>query len=438
MGGGGRSDINGLLILRPVGVIATLIGLWGLTREQVRAHRFLFLMAGAIFALVVVQLIPLPPTLWHALPGRALVAQIDQVALNQDIWRPLTMTPFATWNAFFSLFIPLAVLVLGVQLTREHHVMLLSVVLALSAVSGLLGLLQVIGSAESSLYFYEVTNAGAAVGLFANRNHQAIFLSTVFPMLAVFAYAQKRGVGQSQIKIWLAIGGAALLVPLLLVTGSRSGLLLGMLGLGVAAILSRQASVADSSGNGQTQPKTKKTIRYAIATGALVVIALVTALMSRAEAITRLLDSDEMNGARLPMWKTGWDLLFKYFPTGSGFGSITTVFEIDQPKDNLAPTYVNHLHNDWLETLVLGGLPAGLLMIIAAVAWSRATIAFFGMKNASGRDLLLAKLGSIVTLIFVVASFVDYPLRTPSIACVFVLAAVWLSRHDPRSAKYAA
>lgn len=410
------------------------IGLWSLTLAQIRAHRFLFFMAAAIFALVVAQLTPLPASIWHAVPGRELAAQIDRTALGQNIWRPITMTPFATWNAFFGLLVPLAVLILGVQMSRDQNTKLLSVLLALCGVSGLIGLLQVIGSAESPLFFYEVTNFGAAVGLFANRNHQAILLSTVFPMLVVFVHAGKNGRGDNNVRLWLAIAGAGILIPLLLVTGSRSGLLLGLLGIGAAALLTRQSMAADRA-SGDTQVKNKTTImRYAIVGGLSVVLAIVTALVSRAEAISRLLDSDEMNGARLPMWVTGWDLARKYFPFGAGFGSITTVFEIDQPKGNLAPTYVNHLHNDWLETLVSGGLPAVLLMVIAAVAWSRASSACFRTKARSGSDLMLAKLGSIVTLIFVLGSFVDYPLRTPSIACVFALAAVWLSGSGQRSA----
>lgn len=435
LGGGGRSDINSLVLLRPIGVIATAIGLWSLTREQVRANRFLFGMAVAIFALVMLQLIPLPPSVWHVLPGRELAVLIDRTALNEAIWRPLTLTPFATWNSFFSLFLPFSVLVLGVQIGERHHKMLLALLLVLCAVSGLLGMLQVIGSAESSLYFYEVTNSGAAVGLFANRNHQAILLSAVFPMLAVFAYTAQPEKNKLPIKTWLAIGGAAVLVPLLLVTGSRSGLLLGIVGIAAAAILLRDLPRPERTKASARKPRLTM-IRYAVAAGVLLLLALATVFMSRAEAIKRLLEGDELSGPRLPMWALGWDLMLKYFPFGAGFGAITTVYEIDQPKQSLRPTYANHLHNDWLEVIVTGGFLAGFLMIVAALAWSRATIACFRVQGRSDRELLMAKLGSAITLVFVLGSFVDYPLRTPSLACVFVLAAVWLSRRDARSSNY--
>src|SRR3546814_18783044 len=53
--------------------------------------------------------------------------------------------------------------------------------------SGGLGLAQVIGPRDGPLYLYEITNNGSAVGLFANRNHQAALLACLFPMLAVYA-----------------------------------------------------------------------------------------------------------------------------------------------------------------------------------------------------------------------------------------------------------
>ena len=52
-----------------------------------RLRRFALALLALIVALPLLQLIPLPPVLWHALPGRELPLQIDN-ALGWSMWRP--------------------------------------------------------------------------------------------------------------------------------------------------------------------------------------------------------------------------------------------------------------------------------------------------------------------------------------------------------------
>ncbi len=52
----------------------------GLTRP------FLVLL-GALFLLPLLQLIPLPPSIWTQLPGRETAAQVDRL-LGWNVWRP--------------------------------------------------------------------------------------------------------------------------------------------------------------------------------------------------------------------------------------------------------------------------------------------------------------------------------------------------------------
>ncbi|MFI2901517.1 O-antigen ligase family protein, partial [Klebsiella aerogenes] len=63
-----------------------------------------------------------------------------------------------------------------------------------------------------------------------------------------------------------------------------------------------------------------------------------------------------------------------YFPAGSGFGGFDTIFRVHEPYALLKPTYFNHAHNDWLEILLDGGLPAALLLVVALGWWLRASI----------------------------------------------------------------
>jgi O-antigen ligase len=422
-GGGSRADIQSLVFLRPAAVIFCGIALWNLKWEDVKAYKFLLGMAAALFALVGSHLIPLPPSIWGALPGREIITEIDQVAELGDVWRPITMVPASGWNAFYSLFVPLAVLLLGVQLTREQRFKLLPWVFGLGLFSGLIGLLQSIGDPQGPLYFYNVTNNGSAVGLFSNRNHQAIFLAMLFPMLAVYACAGVRTEEQAKVRGYVALAAGAVLVPLLLVTGSRAGLIAGVIGLASTALLYRKPAI--------TVPKKRKgnklDLRWLLGGFAVLCLGALTFLMSRAEAFKRIAAPDQAEDVRFQAWGPIAEIAWKYFPFGSGIGSFIEVFQIDEPYELLKPTYLNHAHNDWLEVYMTAGLPGLLLMAIAIYAILRAAWVLFRTERGEGRDVPFARLGAVMITIFALGSIGDYPLRTPSLACVFAIAALWLS-----------
>jgi O-antigen ligase len=427
-GGASRADVQSLIILRPAAVIFCGIGLWRLKWEHVKAYRFLFGMAAAIFALVGSHLIPLPPPIWGALPGREIITEIDKVAELGKVWRPISMVPSSTWNAFYSLFVPLAVLLLGVQLSREERFKLLPWVLSLGLFSGFWGILQVVGDPQGPLYLYDVTNNGAAVGLFSNRNHQAILLASLFPMLAVYASTSARSVEQLGFRLWLAIGAGIVLVPLLLVTGSRAGLILGVVGLLSIVLVYRKPT--------SLTPKKRTTRkfdpRYALAAFAVLCLGILTIIMSRAEAFQRLFTAGQGEDERFKVWVPIAHMAWKYFPFGSGIGSFIEVYQIDEPYELLNPEYYNHAHSDWLEVYMTGGLPALALLGVTVVAWSRMSFKSLRAPWSEGRTITIARLGALTILILALGSIGDYPLRAPSLACVFVIAALWVSGADSK------
>jgi hypothetical protein len=422
MGGGARSDVQSLVILRPVSAIVLGYALWGITWDRARPFRFLIFFATAIILLVGLHLVPLPPALWMSLPGRELAAEIDRVAALGSVWRPISLVPSQTWNALYSFIVPLAVLALLLRLTRDQRFALIPVLIGIGLLSGFIGLLQVIGSNDSALYFYNITNNGSAVGLFANRNHQAVMLACLFPMLAVYASAGLQTVEKFRFRNALAIGAGVFLVPLLLVTGSRAGVIVGLLGLAAAATLYRRPQFS--------RPAKRKESRfnpiYAIAGIGVFGIVVLTFLMSRAEALDRLLARDETEELRFAMWPSILEMSEKYFPVGSGFGTFVEVYQIDEPLQLLDQTYVNHAHNDWLEIVMTGGAGAILLAGIAIVVWLRFTWVLFSLRGRQGRDVTVGKLGALIIFMLAVASIADYPLRVPSLAAMLVIAVIWM------------
>ncbi|WP_066801111.1 O-antigen ligase family protein [Sphingomonas soli] len=438
MGGGARGDIASLEILRPIAVLALGYGLWSLTREQIRTYRYLFIFAVAMLVLTLIQLVPLPPAIWTALPGRELIVEIDRAAGLGQVWRPISVAPATTWNSFYAMLVPLAILVLGAQVPTEERSRLVPLVIALGLLSALIALLQILGPADGPLYFYRVTNSGAAVGLFANRNHQAFLLAAIFPLLAVFA-SMPRDEKDHIVRRILALGAGMFLIPLILITGSRLGLAVAVAGIASTLILYRPAIIAPAAPSGpvhasgrrgdlRSRPAPAPAWRqWAVAGGVAVAglgVSVATIYLGRGEAFQRIMaqDGEEL---RFKAWNIIAKLIMDYFPFGSGMGSFVEVFKVAEPRNLLDATYLNHAHNDWLETVLTGGLPAFFLLAFACVLVVMRAVRLWPRGSVVTKRALFSRLGLVLVVQFAIASFGDYPLRTPALGSLFVIAALW-------------
>lgn len=424
-GGASRVDVQSLLLLRPLSVIVCALALLTLRREHFEGRKGLFAGFAAILLLCVVHLVPLPPSVWQSLPGRAIVAEIDKLAGLGAIWRPLTLTPMNSWHALASLATPLAVLLLGVQLQKEDLYRLLPLLLCLAASSGFIGLLQVIGDPKGALYLYRITNNGAAVGLFANRNHAAVLLACLFPMLAVYASIGTGTADRQRMRQFAAISAGIVLVPLLLVTGSRAGLLLSLPGLAAAALLYRQPLQGRALRRGE--PRFKLSAVHIVSAAVIISLALLTILYARAEAWDRLFQESAGEDLRDDFWRVGSAMIWKYFPFGSGIGSFVEAYQLDEPSLYLNDRYVNHAHNDWLEIAITAGLPAMLIFVTAGFFYLKRTYILWRRPDADRRAVKIARLSSVMMAFIAMASLADYPLRTPAMMAVFALLCLWLT-----------
>ncbi len=419
--------VGQLLVLRPVSVIFCGLALIQLKKEHVTQHRAIFLITGATFILVILHLIPLPPALWSQLPGRDILEEIDRAAGLAPAWRPLSMTPAEGWNALYSLFTPLAVLLLGVQLQKQEKFTLLLVIIMLGLLSGFIGIMQIVGDPKGPLFFYRITNWGEAVGLFANRNHQAVLLAMLFPMIAVAAAQPAASVDLYQRRLYMLLAIAALLLPLILVTGSRAGLLMGVVGLLASPLL-----FARPHGMNPKKRKMQK-INWAYPIIALVMLGLgfMTIILSRARAFERLFASDQLDDIRRQSWPILAEYSWDYFPFGSGIGSLSEIFKMVEPDHMLRDTYLNHAHNDWLEIYFTGGLPAITLLCAGLYFILRSGWRAFRSPKSKHIEVRFARLGFTMALILLITSIADYPLRVPIMMSLFVIAALWMNLIKP-------
>jgi O-antigen ligase len=436
LGGGARDDIVSLIVLRPLTVVFLGFGLWNLEREHVRQFRGLFVLVGACFALTLIHLVPLPPSIWTSLPGREDLAKAGEMAGLANEWRPISVAPVRTWNALFSLLVPLTALVLLAQASFDQRAKLLPFLLAVGLFNALLSVAQVIGSPDGPLYFYRITNNGAPVGLFSNRNHNAAFLLLLFPMLALYGRqwlakprderGERARFSTRDLRPLLLIATGLALVTLILVAGSRGGLIIGGIALLLMPLL--------LSGRVRQGTAPRGTGYLALITGwrglvaAILVLAVgtLTVFFSRAVAIQRLLESGGEGETRFRVWGPIAEISRQYFPVGSGLGTFVEAYQKDEPLAGLARTYVNHAHNDTLELLLTAGLPGLLLVLAAIVYWMLRSWPLFISNAPLTPQRLLGRLGAITVFLLALASVADYPLRVPSLACVFVVGLAWL------------
>lgn len=417
LGGSGRGDVISLLLLRPLAALALaygLVQLHGASRTGFAAPIIAF---AALIALAVVQLIPLPPEIWTSLPGRGpLIAGHEAAGLALG-WQPISVTPMATFNAIGAFTVPLAVMVLFAvsdDKTRTQAVMLVCAFMLLSAG---VAAIQFIAPGASILYPYASTNEGQPVGLFANRNHQAVMLAAIIPF--ILAVGERFGEKRGDHFFWIGRIAALILVALAVMTGSRAGSVLAIAVFVVAAPLFADARVA-ASGRVSSLRKTRLTILGLAAVFLLAVAALY--MMGGGAAFERLADKDSLSDLRFQILPEVITMIRNALPLGWGFGSFPEVYEIYEQRELIQPSFINHAHNDWLEVISDGGFVAPLIMLALALwtlrsAW-RNKRQLLRPRGNEGR-LRFAAFAALIVLM--AASVFDYPLRTPAASVSFVL-----------------
>lgn len=419
-GGASRFDAVQIIPLRAIAALFLIPAFLYMTRQKIRDGKFLLGAMGLFVLLVVVQLVPLPPALWQGLPERGPIAEFDALIGHPDLWRPITLTPMRTWNVLASLIVPAAGLLLAVAL-RADTKRILQTVAAMGVASAVLGLLQVITGSSSPLYFYELTNRGSAVGIFANENHASIFAVCTLLVLARLIFEPRRAPQPT----WLKVGYPAayfLVFVVGLVSGSRAGFAasLGALLLsGCMAWLSRTAASPQSSHRQTRQDKSKGQRRGFIVLPVLVLVLTIAVFigLGRVPAFQDLLAKDGMADLRWSILPVLREMISSFWLLGSGLGSFEQAFHIFEPSNLIFEQYINQAHNDWLQVIIEGGIIAGGLLL-AVLIWLVKQL----VRLAKDRMNWIAVLSwAGIFIVIGSASIVDYPLRTP----IFQLVAVW-------------
>jgi O-antigen ligase len=380
-----------------------------------RAGSLLFIVAAALLV-VLLQLIPLPPSVW-AHGSRTLIADGYQLLGQPLPMLPISLTPAASVATLLCLIPPVALFCAMTRL-RAYHPSWIAGALLLGTLGGVsLGALQVADrGAGSPWYLYPESNFGSAVGFFANSNHMATLLLMALPFVAAIASAGK---GRNIQGYFALLAVLAALTFVLIVGLALNG---SLAGYGLAIPVVAASVLVLVPGNSRW--------RLPIAAlAALALIGAVGALATTSIGATKIgTNAGASVQSRQQILDTTGKAIADTMPWGSGLGSFVRVYPLYESPQRVTNEYVIHAHNDYVEVALELGLASILLMlafllwwgIAAAAAWRAVPPAPFGRAAA------------IASAAVLVHSLVDFPLRTAAIsACFAACCALLADRRAP-------
>lgn len=366
--------------------------------------RQVVILIGVALLVIVIQVVPLPPLLWGALPGRGTLIDGYAILGQAPPWLPVAVSPASALDSVVRLLPAAAMLavMLRLQAYRPAWIALAAIAGALGGV--MLGALQVTGGGQA-FYLYPIANFGSATGFFANSNHMASLLVAAVPFLFALMVANRaqtgKGKAQRRTSANLVLIGAAAVVLLGLgLNGSLAGF-----GLIVPVMIASALLLVGW----------RRQRRWLALPAVLLVGAVIGGLVLPISGASDRYGAGASVETRREVNLRSWSAATDYLPFGSGLGSFEKVYGLHEDPAAVDRTFVNHAHNDYLEILLELGLPGVVLVLLFLVWWARTAVGRW-------RDNLsdpFAKAAVIVSAALLAHSLVDFPLRTGALSALF-------------------
>lgn len=418
LGGGGTVNPQTEIILQSLTALL-MVPLVASARFQrglgpVRAPAWL--LGGLVLVVPVLQLIPLPPTIWHALPGRLIEVQSLALIQADQSWMPLSMAPARTFASLLASIFPVLLLLQVSRLSLRGRSWLCVVIVVGGIASLILGVLQLSHTAGLDWSLYSQFSEGFLVGFQANRNAEADVLLIGILAMGVLITSRLSDGRRHHLTLATLLLGLLVLNLGVFMTGSRTGI-----GLAVLAMLFLTAMLWPTLGK-----RVSVLPVLAGCSGLVLMGGMLLQLQSVQKVVARFALAKE---ARWDLWADTWYSIGQVWPLGSGIGTIVPMLEAAERLDVVDPTRPVRAHNDWLEWTLEAGMPGlvvlALVILIILVLVVRAFIA--GRQsgiNPSRRAQTLFACGLLT--IEVLHAIVDYPLRSMSLAMLVAVGVAFL------------
>ncbi len=378
----------------------------GEAAAQTRALRWLAVLMAII---AVLQFVPLPLSLWSALPGRAQIAQELAIVGVRPNPAFVTLSYHETIASLVWLLPAAAMALVAMCLQRLPLRNVALVIVAAALVGIVIGLAQFAGGQQSPAYIYDYTTRGASVGFFANANHMVTMLLASLPFLSATTrsyIAERPGHRFELVMAWAGVSAFILLGIAL--ARSLTGFALAAPVLALSALI--------------LFPQLGRFLKLALIP-ALVLGVVLVGLTGEGQ---KLLSGEGpvSERSRQQMFVTSVEAARSFWPVGSGLGTFREVYDDFEDGDAAGEFYVHHAHSEYLELVVELGL-AGLVGIIAFLAWWGARLIAVWRMGGGGPFVQAAAIASGVILLH---SAWDYPLRTAAISVMLALCCAILAR----------
>jgi O-antigen ligase len=375
----------------------------------------------AVFLLPFLHLLPLPYTLWSQLPGRESSVRAVELAGLGRPWMPFSLVPEDTRLAALQL-IPTAAIFFGMfALPPGQRLLLSRVPIAVAVITACVGAMQFAFPETRSLYLFPRSIFTQASGLFANRNFQSDFLLIAILLCAVQVRIGRGGT-TARLDAPSQLGAIPLiclvLTPFLalmvLATLSRSGALL------LAPVLLAALWIASPL----------KSWKWALAAAGIAGACALLLVVIRPPFVVELMSRFGEGGSRLDPLD---DLLYAtniYFPLGSGLGTFDPVYRTVESLQSVKPSYLNHVHDDYLEIAIEAGVIGLALVAVFIIAYLRTAWTLLASRVRNGYSWL-QRAGLVAIGLLLVHSIADYPLRTITLQCLLAYFCVVTFSRDP-------
>lgn len=417
--GGSAQGIWSNMVLQLVGLAILAWAAAAPAEEQlIKPARQLLILVMLALAVVALQLVPLPASVWPELGGRAEIARGYDVLGVARPNLPISLVPYETLATLLTVIPPLAMLCAVLRL-HAHRPSWLALALLGGTFAGiLLGALQVAnaGSETSPWYLYPRTNFGFAVGFFANANHMAMLLVIALPFLAALVAAARKG-GAQRYSAAIALAAGGVLVVIVGIALNRS-----LAGYGLAVPVFAASLLILLPGRSR--------LRSWIAVGSAVSVLAAVVALALSPVGERSLETSSSLQSREVINVTTARATMDFLPFGSGLGSFKPVYKLYEDHDRITTTVINHAHNDYAEIALETGLPGIVLIVLFLLWWAAAVWRVWRFADSGP----YARAASIASAALLLHSLVDFPLRTAALSTCFAACLGLLVQRGARKA----
>lgn len=384
---------------------------WSITQSNIGGRQKFFypsILIFAAFLLVhILYILPLPTGIWTNLAGRDIVAEGFRLTDTPLPWMPLSLNPERSIYTLLDFLPPLAIITTTLLASgqRENRYALYTL-LIFSALSVLLGLLQISGISRA-LYFYKYTNLGSGVGFFSNANHQATLLLMLMPLALYFAFRR-----ENEDSLGAFISSKKLLGILCsIVFFAGIALASSVAGYGLLVVTFPLALFLVAKGS-------QMSLKIGLAVAVIFAIVIAIDFLVLGQQLSSLLEkfTTESNLSRSEIARVTWEAKNDFGVFGTGPGSFHDVYRLYEDRGTLNRNFIPQAHNDYLQTILEFGV-LGWLFIGAFLLWFFSTAVTALKSHGRTRRIRLLLLLSLFCVIL--HSVVDYPLRTIAISTIF-------------------